>query len=104
MSRKPRVRISVSLSYECLKSSLNKTLRPRSLGVKLAHGSVAGEFESKHALSVPKNTGRRGLYKNNVAIVRSAFVAAARFLGGQVFVSVLIEIEPLPTARGQKIR
>jgi len=42
--------------------------------------SVAGQFESKHALSVPRPRGG----------------AAARFLGGQHFVSFLNEIEPLP--------
>jgi hypothetical protein len=39
---------------------------------------VVGEPEFKHALSVPRQ-------------------AAARFLGGQLFVSFINEIDPLPT-------
>jgi hypothetical protein len=49
---------------------------------------VVGQFESKRALSVPKNTGRRGLYKTIWAILGFALVAAARFLGGQLCVFV----------------
>jgi hypothetical protein len=31
--------------------------------VNAMQSRLLGEFESKHALCVPKNTGRRGLYK-----------------------------------------
>ena len=40
----------------------------------------------KHARSVPKNMGRSGPYKKHRVLVGVAFVAAARFLGGQRFV------------------
>jgi hypothetical protein len=40
---------------------------------------MVGQFESKHA-----------------ATVRVAFVAAARFLGGQPFDSFMKDIDPLP--------
>ena len=42
--------------------------------------------EKKHARSVPKNMGRSGRYKKHRVLVGVAFVAAARFLGGQRFV------------------
>jgi hypothetical protein len=44
-------------------------------------------------------TGTERTLQNRVATVRVAFVAAARFLGGQLFVSCLNEIDPLLTRR-----
>src|SRR5260370_1185178 len=54
------------------------------------YGWVAGKFQSKRVLSVPKNTGRRVLYKIGLAITRVACVAAAAFWGGQPFVRCII--------------
>jgi hypothetical protein len=51
-----------------------------------------GQFESKFALSVQKNAGRRGLYKT------MCHCAAARFLGGQRFVPCINEIAHYPSA------
>jgi hypothetical protein len=43
------------------------------------------QFEKKHALSVPENTGPRGLYKT-ILVGAVDFVEAARSWGGQPFV------------------
>src|SRR5260221_3007212 len=45
--------------------------------------SASAQLDSKSALSVPKNTGRRGLY-TTVLHWRCGFVGAARFWGGQL--------------------
>jgi hypothetical protein len=60
---------------------------------------VVGEPEFKHALSVPRQGagGTERALQNYIASARVAFVAAARFLGGQLFVSFINEIDPLPT-------
>jgi hypothetical protein len=49
--------------------------------------SVVDQFESKLALSVLKNTGRRGLYKT-MSLLRG-FVAAARFWAGSFWFCLL---------------
>ena len=57
-----------------------------------AGGSTGIEaFESRRARAASKYTRRRGLYKTNFAIVWFAFVEAARFKGGQVFVPSTIQ-------------
>ena len=57
---------------------------------------VVFQFESKHGLSVPENHGTERPLQNHFAFVCVAFVAAARFLGGQLLVSFANEIDLLP--------
>jgi hypothetical protein len=62
------------------------------------HKAVVPQFESKHAFSVPRQGagGTERPLQNRAATVRVAFVEAARFLGGQLFVSFINEIDTLP--------
>jgi hypothetical protein len=52
--------------------------------------------EKKAARSVPEKLGRIGRYKT--ATVRRAFVAAARFVGGQFFALTPQAATPIPCA------
>src|SRR3984893_14639202 len=65
--------------------------RERTEAIQPYQSRVAGQFESKHALSVPRQEagGTERPPQNHVATERVAFVAAARFLGGQLFVSLV---------------
>jgi hypothetical protein len=53
-----------------------------------------GQFELKHALSVPKNMERRGRYKT-MSPLCACLCSGRALLGGQLFVSLTDEINLL---------